>query len=483
MRIENMIIPRPAEIIEQNGVVCHLGKINWIEGAGVCKSGVKCINDALIAIGANPLPSHLSKMNLGTRQRISFNVNAENLAPEEYVLNISNESIVIEGGDAAGVFYGAQSLVQMLAVCSELGGHDRYLPVCVIKDRPRFKYRGIMIDSARHFQKPEILLKLVDEMAKYKLNVLHWHLVDRQSWRLPLACAPELLKNVPRSRAYVFGAYTKEDIQRVVEYAENRYIQVIPEIEMPGHSAAVFYTHPELACPVSPTPYEDDFWEFCIGNDEVEIFLTKILQECVELFPNSKYIHIGGDEASDAHWRNCPRCQKKMSSLGFKEPRELEQYFMARMEQVVNNLGRQAISWGIPHGDGENFTGRMVIQNWLRNDINSYLNGSHQVINSFHVNNYFDYPAGDSEPVVDYQHRNYEFDPAAGVTPEKISLVLGGEGCIWSEQIPQWRVLPRAIPRMRALAEILWSHPEHKDFDNFLLRERLLTGSGLYRYC
>lgn len=481
MNTRSMVIPIPKKFDEQKGIVCHLAKLNWIEAEEEHSLAVKYINRTLERLDIPQLPHHVGKMNLGTRQRISLQVNS-NLPPESYKLDISNESIVITGGDSAGVFYGTQTLCQIMAVSAEFGGHDRYLPVAIIQDAPRFTYRGLMLDSSRHFQKKETILKLLDQMAIYKLNRFHWHLVDRQSWRLPLNFAPELTRDVPRSRAYSFGAYTRSEIEEIRLYAEKRHITVVPEIEMPGHSAAVFYSRPELACPISDDPYKDDFWEFCLGNSAVSEFLSKVLQEVCEMFPNSPLIHIGGDEASLQHWEKCPHCQKRLKELKLPDERALEQFFMKEMEAVVKSLGRQAMTWGTPHSNGEGFSESMIIQNWLAEDTKTYLNAGRRIVNSYHCYNYFDYPAGDSDPISQWQKLNYEFDPAAGVSDEAADLVLGGEGCIWTEQIPQWRLLPRAIPRLRALAEMLWSSSEQKDFEDFQLRERLLTGTDLYRF-
>ena len=478
MTLADMILPAPKAVSEQRGIVCQLAKLNWIESEGPFPFAVAAINEALAHVGLPPLPYSPSKMNLGTRQRVSLGVSPA-LGPEAYRLAVGNETITIAGGDAAGVLYGARSLAQAIVVSAEFGGHDRYIPVGVVEDAPRFPYRGVLLDSSRHFQHVGTILKLIDEMSRLKLNRLHWHLVDRQGWRLPLACAPELVRDMPRSRCYSFGAYTPDDIRAVRTYAAERAVAIVPEIEMPGHSAAVFLTHPELACDTGADPFENDFWEFCIGNPKVRDFLSAVLAETASLFPDSPIIHIGGDEAGTAHWEKCRVCQGALREKGLADFRALERDFMRAMEEVVAGFGRRAMTWGLTSDDGAHFSSGMVIQNWLREDVSAYVAAGHAVVNSYHRACYFDYPTGDDEPPEEWQRRLYDFDAAAGAG-DRPDLVLGGEGCIWTEQLPEWRVLPRARPRLRALAETLWSPADRKDFDGFRLRERRLVGAGLF---
>lgn len=478
MNLKDIVIPAPVKVSEEHGVACCLAKLNWIESEGDFSFAAGVINDALAHVGLVRLPYNPFKMNIGTRQRISLRVEPL-LPPEAYRLAIGNETVTIAGGDRAGVLYGARSLAQIIAVSSDLGGHERMIPVGVVEDAPCFPYRGVMLDSSRHFQRAETVIRLLDEMSKYKLNRFHWHLVDRQGWRLPLDCAPELTQDMPQSRCYTFGAYTKDDIAAVREAAKAREITIVPEIEMPGHSAAVFMTHPELACDTGTDPFANDFWEFCLGNPSVKEFLTAVLTETCALFPESPVIHIGGDEASTAHWEKCPKCQAAMKERGFASLRELEREFMREMECVVTALGRRAMTWGLTSDFGSHFSPDMIIQNWLRKDLSGYAGGTRQIVNSFHQNCYIDYPVGDDDPVAFWQKKTYTFDMAGGLGKKQSGIVIGGEGCIWTEQIPEWRTLPRAVPRLRALAETLWTPAQRRDFDDFQLRERRLIGSGL----
>lgn len=477
MNPAGLILPRVRSCREKPGAqCCHLAKISWLEAAPEDAFAAARINTALELVGQKTLPV-IERVNLGTRNRVSLQL-ADGFAPERYELAIDNEMAVIRGGSHAAIFYGAQSLAQIIACSAHLGGHELYLPPCVIDDEPRFSWRGLMLDSSRQFQPKKIIFALLDRMAEYKLNVFHWHFVDRQGWRPVFDCAPELAEDPPKSRCYSFGIYTKSDLIEIRDYAAARFIRVVPELEMPGHSAMVFRTHPELACPVSPDPFAVDTWEYCIGNPAVETFLKKLLAEIAEIFPDSKVIHIGGDEAGIEHWRNCPVCQKAIRERGLNGERALEHDFMKRMSEAVAALGRDPMSWGT---DSEpDFPAGMILQDWLGGNTLRAVRAGRRVVSSVHRNNYFDYPNGDFESVSDWQKTNYEFDPVpAETTDAEAQLILGGEGCIWTEQLPPWRILPRALPRMRALAEMLWTPKKQCDFADFQLRERLITSSGL----
>lgn len=476
MILNDIILPAPRTVRETSVVACHLGKLNWLEMTGSYELAASVINDALCSVDAPALPVKYGKMNIGSRQRITLQ-SAAGLAAEEYRLEVGNEWIILTGGSPAGVLHGARSLAQLIRVSAEYGGQDRFLPAGVIEDAPRFSWRGLMLDSARHFQKKEVILSLLEEMSRYKLNVFHWHLVDRQSWRLPLPSFPELLKDVPRNRCYNFGAYTVEEIAEIRAFAATRHIRIVPEIEMPGHSAAVFFTHPELACEGIGNPYGSDVWEYCLGKSEVRTFLATVLAETTALFPESEYLHIGGDEAGMTHWKQCPCCQEQLKQLDLPDLRALEQHFMSEMASRVEALGCRSIVWGTPHGS-KVVPHQSVVENWLSPDLSEFADSSCAIINALHSANYFDYPTGDTEPMEKWQKINYEFDPIPPhccCAPERI---IGGEGCIWTEQLPAWRVLPRAVPRMRALAEMLWSPSEKKDFESFKLRERRLLAAG-----
>lgn len=480
MNARNMILPAIRTEKELPGITCcSLGKIDWIEAAPDELLAAETIRRALQNVGWRPLPI-VERTNLGTRNRISLQRKTD-LGPEEYQLTTGHDTITIYGGSGAGVFYGAQSLAQIIACSAQAGGRELLLPACRIEDAPRFPWRGIMLDSARHYQPVNVILELLDHMAEYKFNVFHWHFVDRQGWRPVFQCAPELAGELPVGRSYSSGTYSRADLESVRDYAAARFIRVVPELEMPGHSAAVFHTHPELACPLEDDPYEVDAWEYCLGNPDAKSFLLKILREIMEIFPDAPVIHIGGDEAGTARWHRCGKCQNAMRKQGLKDERELEHAFMTDMAKEVAAMGREPMTWGVK--GSMDFPKEMIIQDWLGEESLRAIRAGLRTVASFHAQNYFDYPGGDFDPPADWQRKQYAFEPVPeGTTAEEAERVLGGEGCIWTEQIPFQRVLPRSIPRMRALSEVLWSVREKRNIDDFFARERLLTGSGLYRY-
>ena len=276
---------------------------------------------------------------------------------ESYQLSITGKGISVVAPSAAGLFYGFQSLLQLAE--QEADGTFSF-PLIEIKDSPRFSYRGLHLDVSRHFRTKEFLKKQLDAMARYKLNRFHWHLTDGAGWRLEIKRYPELTEQAayrpyPNWKAWWKGGrkyctkdapgadggyYTQEDAREIVEYARQRHITVIPEIEMPGHSEEVLAVFPHLSC--SGKPYVNS--EVCIGNEDTFTFLQNVLLEVMEIFP-SEYIHIGGDEANMDSWRKCPLCQKRMKQEGLADVKELQSYLIHRMEKFLNEHGRQLLGW------------------------------------------------------------------------------------------------------------------------------------------
>ena len=277
------------------------------------------------------------------------------LAPEAYELDITKRGVKITVSSEAGEFYARQTLGQMTK-----GNTIKQLQCCKIKDAPRFPYRGLHVDVSRHFRSIEFLKKQIDAMAMFKMNRMHLHLTDAAGWRIQIDAYPRLTSFAawrPQhtwkqwwagKRLYaeegqegVYGGYyTKEQIRELVEYASQRHIEVIPEIEMPSHSEEVLAAYPELGC--SGEAYKDS--DFCVGNDAVFDFLETVLSEVMEVFP-SKYIHIGGDEAGKQHWKTCAKCQQRMKDENLADVNELQSYMIRRIERFVNSKGRQIIGW------------------------------------------------------------------------------------------------------------------------------------------
>ena len=475
-----MVLPRPSgDSFDSPGVACNVSELDMIECPDELSICADILNSTLETLNAGKRKVLPEKINLGTRRRFAFQINGK-LEREAYVLNVRADTVTVTGGSANGVFYGTQSLKQILFACAANGGHDILLPVGGFTDAPKFEYRGFMIDSARHFQKKETLFRLIDILAAYKINRFHWHINDRQSWRLPVASHPEIMHECPKEHTFSFGMYTKKDIEEVRDYAEKHFMTVIPEIEMPGHSAIVFRDRPDLACPATDDPFGNDAWEYCLGNPDVKTFLTDILKETCELFPSSPVIHIGGDEAGTARWNACTKCKKALADLGSNDMRDLEHKFMLDMEKILASMGRSAMTWGT--SGSIDFSGNMIIQDWLGAETMRAVKAGLKAVNSFHLANYFDYPNEINVDETGYIESNYVFDPVPdGVSEAEAALVIGSEACLWTESIPEWRVEARTLPRIGAFAEMVWTPKNKRDFKDFTIRSRRLVNSG-FRY-
>ncbi len=468
--LSGCVIPAPLTERKVRDPGCAFRDLLYLEFEPEIRPGAEEISRFWQDSGLPRLQLQEGRQKKGPVHRIRL-LTAPELAREEYTLEIRAAAVNIRGGSPAGTFYGVQSFLQIAANAVLTGGMSPILPAGILRDKPRFSYRGIMLDSARHFQSEEVICSLLDQMARFKYNIFHWHLTDRQGWRLPLTSFPELTLDMPPERSYSAGSYKPPEIARILAYAKARFITVIPEIEMPGHSAAVFRTHPELACPCIQDPFGSDTWEFCIGSRKTAEFLEQVLLETMALFPDSPWIHIGGDEASDRHWKTCPVCQAAFKKFGAADFREMEHLFLASMEKKLRKAGRQGIIWD------SGYTGKwrkdcaLVRQNYLDTDPEKILRFPTQVVNSPVASCYFDYPLEPGEELLPWIRKSRDFDPACGSDDPRC---IGGEGCVWTEKIPEWRTLGRVLPRLRALSEALWSRKRKPAFADYRKREALL---------
>jgi hexosaminidase len=358
------IIPLPASIETCNGTF-HVGKT-----AEVLVEG----NDAQMGRIANVLASVLSSAadrtvpvrnakGVARAGRIVMSLAPDStLGPEGYDLSIEPESVHLRAATAAGLFYGVQTVVQMLPPGARTkrtaaAGGRISLPCVSIQDGPRFSWRGLMLDCSRTFLTPAYVKRTIDRMALYKLNVLHLHLTDDQGWRLEIKEYPKLTTVGARFADRYGGGggyYSQQEMRELITYAKQRNITIVPEIEMPGHSMEVLAAYPELACllPEQQTFEVLPFWEgrqefsppLCAGNDRVFEMYGEILSEVMELFP-SEFIHVGGDEVPKDAWNKCPRCQARMKAEGLKDAEELQGYFMRRIEKMIEAKGRRMIGW------------------------------------------------------------------------------------------------------------------------------------------
>lgn len=405
---------------------------------------------------------------------------------ESYQLSVTGKGISVVAPSAAGLFYGFQSLLQLAE--QEADGTFSF-PLIEIKDSPRFSYRGLHLDVSRHFRTKEFLKKQLDAMARYKLNRFHWHLTDGAGWRLEIKRYPELTEQAayrpyPNWKAWWKGGrkyctkdapdadggyYTQEDAREIVEYARQRHITVIPEIEMPGHSEEVLAVFPHLSC--SGKPYVNS--EVCIGNEDTFTFLQNVLLEVMEIFP-SEYIHIGGDEANMDSWKKCPLCQKRMKQEGLADVKELQSYLIHRMEKFLNEHDRQLLGWDEILEGG--LAPRATVMSWRGEEGGiKAAKAGHDVIMTpggfCYLDSYQDAPTTQPEAIGGYLtlEKVYSYDPIPEVlTKEGADYIQGVQANVWAEYITTAEHMEYMVyPRLLALAEVAWTQPDKKNWEHF----------------
>jgi len=413
------------------------------------------------------------QVNTGRKRKGIFLAIDPLLRREEYHLKVTRGRIEIAGGSNAGVFYALQTLHQL----SGSEGLPSKVPCVAIRDYPRFSWRGLMLDCSRTFQSPEYLKKTIDRIAYYKMNVLHLHLTDDQGWRLEIKSRPELTEkgakfhpeyNEPENHQ---GFYSQEEMREIIRYAGSKGITIVPEIEMPGHSTAVLVCYPELSCSGKSVDKIFPFFKgpsvtadiLCAGNEETFALIEDVLDEIVEVFP-SEFIHIGGDEAPKGAWEKCPKCQKRIRDEGLTDEKELQSYFIRRVEQYIHSKGRRLIGWSeiIEGGLAPN----AAVMDWIGGAKEATEKG-HDVVMSPTSHCYFDYPytSIDSE-------RAYRFDPVKDLSQGQSKHILGLQANFWShiDREPD-RVDKQLFPRLLSIAERGWSPSERMDWDSFRIRQ------------
>ena len=390
-----------------------------------------------------------------------------NTHSEYYDLEVNKNFILIKGSDREGLIHGIYSLIQLIPRSS--GFDDSKLACVKIKDYPEFKWRGLLLDCCRHFMSIDFVKRYIDLLAYHKMNVLHWHLTEDQGWRVEIEKYPKLTEigawRTEKDGSVYGGFYTKEQIKEVVDYAYKRGVDIVPEIELPGHSVAALAAYPEYSCTGGPFEVETDWGVFkdiyCAGNDSTFVFLENVLDEIIELFP-SKYIHIGGDEAPKYRWENCSKCKKRIKDENLQDTHELQSYFIQKIENYISSKGKKLIGWdeilegGLAQG--------ATVQSWRGFDgASEAAKAGHDAIVSPTSHAYFDYDldAIDLEKV-------YDFDPIPTDVPsDKVKHIIGGECNMWSERAPQNTIDSKVFPRLLAMSEVLWAAPEHKNYNNF----------------
>ena len=478
------VIPQPQEVVQ-----------NFQENPFVIHSGTKIVYPAgneKLERTAEFLASYIKEATGLTVQCTTENKESDAIIlsvdtaikqKEGYRLEVTSNNIRLAGGSEAGVFYGIQTLHKSMPVTKDRESASA-IPAGIGNDYPRFDYRGFMVDVGRHYFPVSYLKQIIDMLALHNINYFHWHLTEDQGWRIEIKKYPKLTEigsTRPRTlmdwstREYDetphSGFYTQEEAKEIVKYAADRFITVIPEVDLPGHMMAALASYPELGCTGGPYEIPCEWGVFpdvlCGGNAKALEFAKDVLNEIMDIFP-SPYIHIGGDECPKVRWKECPKCQAKIRELGLKDTpkhnkeNRLQTYFMAEVGKVISERGRKMLGWdemlegGLAPGATGIETARLH-HNAIMTPI-QYL--------------YFSNPTYNRIKGTKSLERVYTFEPVSDeLTEEEKQYIIGAQGCIWTEWTRdslkmEWQILPR----MAALSEIQWTEPAHKDFDGFLNR-------------
>ena len=391
------------------------------------------------------------------------------LKEEEFFLNISKKKLVVEATTPEGIMRGIQTLRQLLPI--KKGIIATKIPCIEIHDFPRFKWRGMLLDCCRHFMKKEFVMRYIDLLAYHKMNILHWHLTEDQGWRIAIEKYPKLTEigawRKNKNGEYYGGFYSKNDIKEIVNYAEERKITIVPEIEFPGHSVAAIASYPYLSCTGDSIAVGTEWGVYkdiyCAGNDSVFVFMENVLSEVLDLFP-SKYIHIGGDEAPKYRWEHCNKCQKRITEENLHDVHGLQSFFIKRIEKYLTKKGRKIIGWDEILEGG--IAPSATIQSWRGEEggITAAKSG-HDAIMSPTSHCYFDYDLD----AIDLK-KVYHYNPIPKkLTKQEAKHILGGECNMWTERVPQELVDSKVFPRILAMSEVLWSSKE-KNYADFYSR-------------
>jgi len=506
------IIPQPVSVQQQPGNFILTGNtaIQYNPQQKDLKKVVDIFNLQIINITGFVLP-------VNTIKTTSIQLSIEKLATigdEGYNMNITSKGITIKANTRAGIINGIQSLLQTLpAIRTNV---TLEIPCMRITDYPRFKYRGMHLDVSRHFFGPELIKEYIDLIASYKMNVFHWHLVDDQGWRIEIKKYPKLTsigawrvdqndkiwasrpQAKPGEKPIYGGYYTQEQIKEIIAYAAQRNVTIVPEIELPGHVASAIASYPQLSCtqqlqlPLTGGNYTGMSSNYCAGNDSVFSFLENVLTEVINLFP-SQYIHIGGDEVDKTPWKKCTKCQARIKNEGLKNEEELQSYFIKRIEKFVTTKKRKIIGWDEILEGGLAPTATVMSWRGEAGGIEA-AKMKHDVIMTPGKPVYFDhYQAGpEGEPItiggMNTLKNVYDYEPVpAELNAEEAKYVLGAQANLWTEYITTAEHVEYMIlPRMPALAEVVWSPRENRNWQSF--NERLQNHFRAYgqkglRYC
>jgi hexosaminidase len=480
------IVPMPVEVKIGKGTF-SVNRATKIIASGLPEKLVPLFNDFIFSnYGFRLKAAAYSKKNSTNSIRFVHDGKMYGAGIGVYALQITDNGILIGAGTEQGFFYGMQTLFQLLPASKG----NLSISQLSVTDYPRFKYRGMHLDVGRHFFPVSFIKKYIDYLAAYKFNTFHWHLTEDQGWRIEIKKYP-LLTQVGSCRDRTLignygsgkydsikycGYYTQAQIKEIVQYATERYITVIPEIEMPGHSTAALASYPYLGCTKGPYKVMDTWGVlddvYCAGNDSTFTFLQNVLDEVMQLFP-SKYIHIGGDECPKERWKKCAACQKRMVDNNLKDEHALQSYFIQRMEKYLNSKGRNIIGWDeiLEGGLAPNAT----VMSWRGEEGGiEAAKQNHDVIMTPGSHCYLDHSQSKNEDSITIGgylplEKVYSYEPIpAALNAQQAKHVLGAQGNVWTEYIKNTSKVEYMIfPRTMALSEVLWSPKEKRNWNDF----------------
>jgi hexosaminidase len=478
------VIPRPLSARITGGFCRFSGLIEAGEGSAEC--GIFSEQTRGIPVSEN-----------GAALRC---VQDKSLAEEAYCLRIESGGITLAGSSGSGIYRGLQILRQI--VLSARGGD---IPCAEIEDRPRFSWRGFMLDCSRHFFTAAFIKKIIDALSLHHINKFHWHLTDDQGWRLPVPSYPLLVEKGAWRKETRFGEkreggfYTAGEIRDIVRFAAARHVEIVPEVDLPGHTLSVLASYPELGCTGGPYETEDRYGIFedvlCAGNDGVFDFTEAVFGALADLFP-SPFVHIGGDEVRFNRWEACPKCKKRLAETGLSKPRELQSWITFRLAAMLSGRGKTPIGWDEILEDSPEYPlpSEAVIMSWRGREggLDAVRRGRRVIMSPNTEGCYLDYKHSD-DPVepgqlgVSSLESIYSMNPVSGMNEEEAALVLGGQANLWTEMVYAGKIAEYMIfPRICALAETLWNPSGGAGFEDFSRRLSVHRGRldtlGLLQY-
>lgn len=495
------IVPLPQEVRETGGAPFQITAKTTIRYAAGDEKQRKDA-DLLAAHIKEVTGIEVKTTSKPSKSQIRLVLNAGDEKSEAYTISAGKGGLTVSSTSHVGIFRGIESIMKALPITKGESVKSVSLPAVEMKDSPRFAYRAFMIDVGRHYFSVPYLKKLIDVFAMHNINYFHWHLTEDQGWRLEIKKYPMLTKiGSVRKQTIVQGSqdrfdgvpvsgyYTQEEAREIVKYAADRYITVIPEIDMPGHMLAALASYPDLGCTGGPYEVSCRFGVFedvlCAGKSKTLQFAKDVIDEVMDIFP-SEYIHIGGDECPKDRWKECANCQKKIAELGIKDipghskEEQLQTWFMGEIEKEIRSRGRKMMGWdeileGTPAKD-------ITVCGWTSQDasVRSAREG-HPTIVAPITNFYFSNPRINKIEGIPSIQRVYDLEPCSSkLTPVQQRNIIGAEGCIWTEWVKdaekmEWEMLPR----LAALSEVQWTAKDKRDIENFY--PRMLHMQDLYR--